>query len=387
MNSYFATAAQQANPYLRGKPVGIIKAKGRGCIIAASVEAKRFGVKTGTTVWNAQKLCPAITLVPADMDQYFSLTERLMNITGDYSPVREIFSIDELFLDLTPVLNLYSFGPVGLAWEIKSRIQRELGEWMRCSVGISFTKLLAKLASEMKKPDGLVWLDSENYLHATEKVAVEEVCGIGYSRTKYLHSRGAYTLGQARLLPNLPTEISDLVWLRVDESLEKTEEIEAAKSVSRTFTTFKEITNQEGIEQLIRNLIEEATAKLRDMGMAGRTFGLSLSAQLEHEYFWCRTTVNLATDDPLIIFKLLWKQYIQRPISGVRQAGVYISNLSFNIQVPLIENRQNLLKAADCVNEKWGLFTLYPARLLGGELIRPEVTGYLGDKYYRFGSK
>src|SRR3989338_6239123 len=106
MNSYFATAEQQANLYLRGKPVGIIKAEGRGCVIAASVEAKKFGVKTGSTVWEAKGLCPQIVLVPSDMDKYFALTSRMIKILADYSPTLEIFSIDEAFIDLTQTQNL-----------------------------------------------------------------------------------------------------------------------------------------------------------------------------------------------------------------------------------------------------------------------------------------
>jgi DNA polymerase-4 len=155
MNSYFATAEQQANPYLRGKPVGIVKAEGRGCVIAASIEAKKYGVKTGTTVWDAKKLCPDIILVPSDMDKYFSLTKSLKEIVSDYSDVMEVFSIDEMFLDITDSQKLFAGGALEIALEIKSRIKESLGEWMRASVGISFTKLIAKLASEMNKPDGL----------------------------------------------------------------------------------------------------------------------------------------------------------------------------------------------------------------------------------------
>lgn len=385
MNSYFATAEQQANPYLRGKPIGIIKAAGRGCIIAASVEAKRFGVRTGTTVWEAQKMCPQIVLVPSDMEKYFSLTQKLIQITDDYSPVREIFSIDEVFADLTETQYLFGGGALQAAMEIKVRIRRELGEWMRCSVGISFTKLLAKLASEMHKPDGLTWLTPGNYLEQTEKLPVEEVCGIGRARTKYLHARGAYTLGQARKF-ELPTEIADLVWLKNDIEMVTDADLEPAKSVSRTFTTFREFESRDKIEQLVRNLVEEAAAKLREMKMAGRTFCLSLSSGQRQFSFWARRTVESPTDDPLIIFNLLWQKFTEAPLPSVRFAGVHLTNLIPNIQLPISNERQKLLGAADEVNRKWGLFTLYPARLLSEELIRPEVTGFLGDKWYRFGS-
>ncbi len=383
MNSYFATVEQQANPRLRGKPVGILKAPGRGCVIAASIEAKKYGVKTGMGVWDAQKLCPQIILVPSDMDKYFAVTTGLIKIISDYSPFVEVFSIDEAFIDVTDTLGLYAGGALEIALDIKRRIKEELGDWLKCSVGISHTRLLAKLGSEMQKPDGLTWLTPENYLSATEHLAVEEVCGIGFARTKYLHNKGLYTLGQARAVSGLLPEVEDLVYLRLNEDLSLTSELDPAKSVSRSYTTYKALNSKSEILNLVRNLLEEACGKLREMKMVGRTFCLSLSGE---EGFWARKTVVTPTDDPLIIYDLLSKEYLKKPVLGVRKAGVWITNLVFSCQLSVFGRREEMLKATDVVNKKYGLFTLYPASLLGGELLRPEVTGYLGDKYYRFGS-
>lgn len=382
MNSYFATAEQQANPYLRGRPVGIIKAKDRGCVIAASVEAKKYGVKTGCTVWEAKRLCPQIILVPSDMDKYFALTERLIEIAKHYSPTVEVFSIDEMFLDIDQTKDLYAGGALEMALSLKQDIKQSLGEWMRASVGISFTKLLAKLASELNKPDGLTFLTPENYLQDTKNTPVEEVCGIGFARTKLLHSLGAYTLGQARLL-DLPSEIADLVWLRLDVPLVKVADIAPAKSVSRTFTTYREITSPTEIKMLVRNLVEEAASKLREMDMTGRTVGLSLSANNHAVAFWARRTLHSPLNDGGVIFDILWREYVKAPLPGVRFAGVWVSNLAFNSQNCLFPKQVNATRAMDEVNKKFGLFTVYPGQLLGGELIRPEVTGFLGDKWYR----
>jgi DNA polymerase-4 len=126
MNSYFATVEQQTNPNLRGKPVGIIKAEGRGCVIAASVEAKKFGVKTGSTTWEARLKCPQTIFVPADMDKYLSITNKFIDILSEYSPSVEIFSIDELFMDISDVLTLYPGGRIQMAWEIKHKIKKIL---------------------------------------------------------------------------------------------------------------------------------------------------------------------------------------------------------------------------------------------------------------------
>lgn len=379
MNSYFATVEQQANPALRGKPVGIIKALGRGCVIAASVEAKKYGVKTGTTVWEAKKLCPQIVLVPSDMDKYFSITQGFIQIATDYSPSWEVFSIDELFLDVTQTQYLYPGGAFQIALEVKERIRQDLGEWIKCSVGISFTKLLAKLASEMHKPDGLTFLEEPDYLEETANIAVSEVCGIGGARARWLNDRGAHTLGQARKLGGLDPVMADLVWLRVDEPLAETANLAVAKSVSRTFTTFSVLSTQDSVLRLVRNLVEEATAKLREMGMTGRTFCLSLDG------FWARKTISIPSDDPKVAFGLLAGEYLRAPVVGVRQAGVWITNLVLSTQCSMLNQREDLLNAVDRINNRFGGFTLYPGSLLGEELIRPEVTGFLGDKWYRFG--
>jgi len=378
MNSYFATVEQQTRPELRGKPVGVIKALGRGCIIAASVEAKKYGVKTGTTVWEAKKLCPHIVLVPSDMNKYFAMTKKLIRMADDYSPAVEVFSIDEFFLDITDTQTLYAGGALEMALVLKKRVKENLGEWMKCSIGISFNKVLAKLASEMHKPNGLTWLTMDNYLPETENVEVGEVCGIGRSRTNYLHGRGAFTLGQARKLTDLPKETYDLVWLKdTDNKLTTSDDLQPAKSVSRTYTTFKTLSTKHEILNLIRNLVEEAAEKLREMNMTGRTFCLTLNG------FWARKTIVSPTADPLIIFGLLSLEYKKNPVVGIRQAGVWITNLIFNFQFPIFKQRQKLLNSVDKINQKYGGFTIYPAQLLGGELIRPEITGYLGDKYYQ----
>lgn len=168
-NSYFATVEQQANPRLRGKPIGVTGGDrmSRTVIGAASVEAKKFGVKTGMSIPEALKFCPQIILVKGDSDKYLACTKRFLNILKDYSPFLEVFSIDECFLEM-PVchsgilpknipftevqgdkgdLQGDSFRKfIGVAEEIKQRIREEVGEWISCSVGISYNKLMAKLA-------------------------------------------------------------------------------------------------------------------------------------------------------------------------------------------------------------------------------------------------
>src|SRR3990167_1233589 len=107
LNSFFATAEQQTNPKLQGRPVGVVKARGRTCIIAASYEAKKYGVTTGSRVNDAQKLCPQIVLVPADFAKYEAMSLRFIKICANYSPLCEVFSLDECFIDVTETEKLF----------------------------------------------------------------------------------------------------------------------------------------------------------------------------------------------------------------------------------------------------------------------------------------
>src|SRR3989344_2705207 len=140
LNSFFATAEQQANPALRAKPIGIIKAEGRTCVIAASVEAKKYGVKTGISIFEARKLCSQIILVPADFAKYADITYRFINICSTYSPLCEVFSLDECFIDVTETEKFW-LGTINIALEIKKRLRLEVGDWMTCSIGISHNRL------------------------------------------------------------------------------------------------------------------------------------------------------------------------------------------------------------------------------------------------------
>ena len=213
-NSYFATVEQQANPRLRGKPIGVTGGDRmkRTVIGAASVEAKRFGVKTGMQIWEAKKLCPQIILVKGDSDKYLEVTKRFLAIISSYSPNLEVFSIDEVFLEIESSrksqessednLDSRLLTLVTLAQEIKSRIKSEIGSYITCSIGISYNKRMAKLAGSLYKPDGLVVIaDEEAAMWVLDRVDLDEICGIGPRIKKRLNNMGAFNFTQLRKVP------------------------------------------------------------------------------------------------------------------------------------------------------------------------------------------
>ena len=140
-DSYFASCEQQFDERLRGRPIGVTATNGRTCIIAASREAKEFGVKSVTRVWEARKVCPQIITVPAYFEKYWEITQKFLNICKDYSPYVELFSLDEVFIDITSTQNLFG-GKYKIVQTIKKRIEKEIGEYITVSVGLSHNKLL-----------------------------------------------------------------------------------------------------------------------------------------------------------------------------------------------------------------------------------------------------
>ena len=178
-DSFFASVEQQYNPFLRGRPIGVIAKNGRTCIIASSREAKKLGIKTGSRSWEAKKIYPKVILVPADFNKYWEISRKFLKICSCYSPFVELFSIDEVFIDISPTLHLFENSPYKIIYLIKERIKYEIGEYITASVGISHNRLLAKMASGLNKPNGVFKVDTSNIDEVYEKAKLTDVCGIG----------------------------------------------------------------------------------------------------------------------------------------------------------------------------------------------------------------
>ena len=395
LNSFFATAEQQANPRLRGKPVGIIKARGRTCVIAASVEAKRYGVKTGTDVFEAKRLCPQIIFVPADFDKYADITYRFINICSSYSPICEVFSLDECFVDVTETEKLLG-GVLTIAFDIKKRLRSEIGDHVTCSVGISHNRLLAKLASSQIKPDGLFLITEDAAIDILDKSSLVDVCGLGWALDRHLRRLGIDSFPRLRArsmeflhkhfgpywsvhLYNLCRGIDDTPVIPICE-------IPDAKSVGRTYTTYRNLYKKDEILKLMRNLCEEAAAKARQMQLAGRYVGIVLRGG-EVTRYGHRTLKNYI-DDGRQLFDICRRISADWALPYVRFCGVTLGMLTKKEYLPtplfLWERRRaDLVLSVDKINSRFGDYTVFPAQLLGMNIIRPEVNGYFGDRKYR----
>ena len=186
INSYFATLLQQENPHLRGKPIGVIKDVGRSCLIAASKEAKTYGVATGCRLRDAQVLCPQIQAIPATFERYLDATKRLQKVFQAIAPSVHIYSLDEAFIDITDCRHYLYPDAQQLGVAIQNHIKNELGEWVTCNVGIAENRLLAKIASETTAKGTVLEITSENKDALLARTTFDQVCGIGYRLSKKL---------------------------------------------------------------------------------------------------------------------------------------------------------------------------------------------------------
>ena len=194
MNSYFASVEQQANPHLRGRPLGVCTYLHKvGCVIAASIEAKQCGVKVGMSMEEAKRVCPQMKFVQNDPPKYRAVTSKIFALFHEMTDKVEHYSIDEAFLDLTG----WYRDEAEAAWALcraRLRIQKEIGEWLRCSIGIAPSKFLSKLASEMHKPNGLTIINQDNLDACLATRELEDACGIGKRIHRHLNKLGIYTL-------------------------------------------------------------------------------------------------------------------------------------------------------------------------------------------------
>ncbi len=262
MNSYFASCEQQDNKSWRGKPLGVCEHLG-GIIIAASVEAKKWGVKTGTPVWEAKVLCPQIVLTKTSPDRYRFYTAKFYRLLEEYSGIVERYSIDEAFLDLTKVCNAtpanmgadFFLDPFveakNIALEIKSRLKKEVGDWLSCSVGIAWNKLVAKIASDLQKPDGLVVVRPEEKAILYSKIKITDVPGIANRQARRLMMYGIRTLKDLRDCP----ESHLVAWFGIPgKHLSALGRLEGFFGESFEYKTFKSLGHMYTIEKGLRNV-------------------------------------------------------------------------------------------------------------------------------------
>jgi DNA polymerase-4 len=394
MNSYFASVEQDTRPELRGRPVAIVPMMAdTTCCLAASYEAKAFGVRTGTIVADAKRICPGLTLVEARHELYVEYHHRIVEAVESCLPVTAVLSVDEMACRLMgrerPLLAAMELGR-----QVKRRILERVGPMMRSSVGLATNRYLAKVASDMEKPDGLVALPLDILPEALRQLTLRALPGIGSRMEKRLNEQGIQTMDQLLALDcDQAGEVWGSVlgsrlghWLRGEDF--DMDEAEHLKSMSHQHVLSPEMRTPEKAWAVAHKLLHKAAMRLRASGLWAGSIGLVIGFAVPRSEKKPMSRFGMPTrgwkgeirltecQDNLTLIAALSRLWASRP-TGAAYDRPYFIGVHLNGLVPdrlhtlnLFDgseeaaNRTRLVAAMDALNNKYGLSTLAPATML-----------------------
>ncbi len=396
-NSYFASVEQQLNPALRGRPLGVVPVLAEtSCCIAASYEAKALGISTGTGVAEARRLCPDIAIVLAEHAKYVEMHHRAVAVVDRIAPVRQVLSIDEMECELTGRWQQPERA-VALAQRIKAEVLSELGECMRTSVGIAPNTLLAKLASNMQKPDGLTMLQAHELPQRLYPLKLSAINGIGPRMRRRLNACGIETMEQ---LYAAPRELLRTAWGGV-AGAEMYDKLRGqwygpretvTRSLGHSHVLPPDLRNPAGALAVLNRLTQKAAMRLRKQNVYATTMSVhvrSRQASGGHVGDERAAQVGETQDTAFLLHTLntLWHSGLHRwpkPVSvGVQLHGLvpamqhtpdlfastedaaHTTHLPHQIAPPA-KKRHQLMAAIDTLNSKHGKNTVYFASAQAG---------------------
>lgn len=391
MNSYFASVEQQARPGLRDRPIAVTGPSKRSIIVAASIEAKKLGIKTGTLIPDAIKLCPQIVLIKADCTRYESISRNLFEIFINYTPYVEIFSVDEAFIDLTNLCKNLDQAQ-RIVEQIKQDIKNKIGRNIRCSAGIGANKFIAKLASEAKKPDGLTVVRPGEEIDFVDRFQLDDACGIGFRIKKRLIALGVNSFKDLRALDQTHLTLAfNSYGLKlyniargIDYDKIKPYFLQSqAKSISKSKTLGRNTFDQEEILRVILSFCQEMANDLKTKGLLAGAVGLYLRFG-DFSGNAKRVAIKAKTDTSFGLFfhlkSLLLKMNIAKP---VRKIGIWSSDLKRNNgQLTLNEGfsrQRDLEKLTEKINRRFGKKMILPASTVNLNLAPSPSYGFKKD--------
>ena len=369
MDAFFASVEMRDNPELHDKAV-VVGAGIRGVVSAANYEARRFGIRSAMPISRAKRLAPHAIFIPPRMARYAEVSEQVMAILRDFTPLVEPLSIDEAFLDVTGARRLLGDGRT-IGGLIRARIAEELG--ITCSVGIAPSKFIAKLASTQCKPNGMLEIKEEQVLDFLHPLPVGEMWGVGPKTGEVLERLGLRTIGDIAHVPRTTlvralgeatgNHLHELSWGRDFRQIEG-EEVESSISAAETFS--HDIDDREEICAEFLRLTERATSRLRERELFAKT----ISIKVRFSDFTTITrskTLPLAIDSTHDVYDVVKKLYDALKLDRVRLrlVGVSLENLVDNAphQLLLGEREKGWREAEGAVDKARNRF--------GGESIRP----------------
>lgn len=373
MDAFYAAVEQQDNPALKGKPVIVGGLSNRGVVSTASYEARKYGVHSAMPIVEAKRLCPEGVFLPGRHDRYAEVSRQIFEIFYHYTPLVEKLSIDEAFLDLTGCSRLFG-DPIQIGKKIKEELYNKLG--LTASIGLARNKFLAKLASDLDKPDGFFILEEKDIDRILEPLDISKVWGVGKKTEKLLKSKGIDTIGRLKSLSLDELEMLlgkngiQLYYLSRGIDNRKVEVNNQVKSISHEETFAENRVDKNLILASLLRMSIKVSRRLRKAGLQGSTIEIKVRYG---DFTTYNRSVSLAvgTNKTDIIYEkaiyLLEKnRLLGKPI---RLLGVGVSNLSPEgaQQLSLFENNikmDKLDKTIDLLRDRFGESSVMRARNL-----------------------
>ncbi|MGB4957541.1 MAG: hypothetical protein WBO49_03770 [Candidatus Saccharimonas sp.] len=386
LNSCFATVEQQARPMLRGRPVAIVNRRTEHTmIVTASYEAKAMGVKLGMRLRDAKKLCPELVGIESDPVKYRYVYHKLMAIMCDYSAHVRMKSIDEGVIDFSQApASVLERDLVEVGYEIKRRLKEEIGCWMRCNIGISTNRFLAKMAASLHKPDGLDVLTSHNIREVFAELELQDLTGIAGRNEHRLNAVGVYTpldmleVDAATLHTAFQSVVGDW-WYQRLRGWEVDDVEYDLKSCGRQYVLESPYLSHEEKLARLHSLVEGVGAKLRHNNKSAR--GVRLYARRYHgQGSWAAHELA-----PLPFFSnaAIWT-IAKRLASGMPPDSKMIAVTCYHLhddasdQLSLFGDElardRHVTQAIDEINARWGERTIHSGGTVGlNDIVKTKI--------------
>lgn len=376
LNSCFATVEQQARPLLRGKPVAIVNRRTEHtAIVTASYEAKAKGVKVGMKLKEARALCPDIIALESDPSKYRYVYHRLLDIMRDYSAHVTMKSIDEGVIDFHETSHAIAGRDlVEIGYEIKRRLKEEIGVWMRCNIGISTNRFLAKTAAGLHKPDGLDVITSHNIREVLGGLKLTDLTGVAHRNQRRLNSVGIYT--PLQFLDADPVTLKKIVfksvvgewWYKRLRGYEVDDVETTMGRVGRQYVLERFDLTHEEVVQRLHHLCESVGSRMRSQGKAAR--GVYVYGKTFDREYWHSSTLSpLPFYSDRAIFAQVKQLFMKAP-SNLREIGIHCYELSElqDSQISLfadeLARERHIAEAVDGLNKRFGERTVHSADTL-----------------------
>ena len=385
LNSCFATIEQQARPMLRGKPVAITnRLTPNACIVAASYEAKALGIKVGMRRMEAETISKDIIFAETEPDKYIFVHSKLRKIMESYSPNITMKSIDEGVINLTDTPeHIRNMPHAELVAEIKHRLKTEVGNYMRCNIGISSNRFLAKLAAELHKPDGYDEIAPENQRQIFSTLKLQDLPGINVRMEARLNAVGIMTpldlldAEESTLVKLVCKSIDGSKWHKRLRGIEVDDYISDIKSIGRQYVMESSRLNHDEVEARIIHLAEDAGMRLRSKNLYARGVYVWIVGYDDiprHKSILLKDPIHTDAD----IIRVARKLYEDLP-APVRIAGVTLykiestPNNQLCFEQDKIEHLNHLCATTDTINRRFGDRTIFCADSFGTDQVKVKI--------------